>query len=73
MTAKADADRKALLEQAKKDLAREQETDGEKKVRSMIREEIADALSGFFAEDEPKKPGSPGDFFGGLLGRSTGS
>jgi hypothetical protein len=51
-TSKESADRKAIVEQAKRDLERENEGPDKKWMRQAIREEVADALGGFFADDD---------------------
>jgi hypothetical protein len=72
---KAEQERDALKAELARDQARAAENDQQKWIRATIREEMQDMLSDFFkgdSDDDEGKPGGPGGFFDGLLGR-TGS
>lgn len=74
----SDDEKAEILAQAKRDAAREKESDEQKWMRAAIAEAVRDELRGFFTDDNddgeeaPPKKGGPGSIIDGLFGSKAG-
>jgi hypothetical protein len=68
-----DAEKKELRDEAAREKARGSESDDQKWLRQMIREELAEFMPTFFTsddDDDKTKPGGPGKFLDGIFSRT---